>query len=561
MDIPRKPLDDMVREIIASLRAGEKGRPRYTLILGSGFSFPLVPTARQMVEGDIAWWRYHGEQKIEGAFCSKQDGIDRGLAKDGVVTTFERDMWGHIHGKASSNAKTIFPLASNGLPDLTDPRSLGLAYQALMADGLFNNQMRRQYLRDAIKRSGRRINGAHIFLASILEAQEEWDNGAPFCRTIFTTNFDPLLQRSLQLVNKLYFMSDRPAFLDAPDDDESDAIHLIYTHGSVHRYDLLNTEDQIARARKRNATNLTEYFQRRGVIVIGYSGWADTTMKALSACASFDLNLYWCDVHAAAEAEAKLRPDVVKLLKARGKKAFYVPISGAGEPMRLLHRHLGLNPVPRFILSPVETMIEQLKSIDVSSEPAATSEGAQTPSLGDSQPTKSATATHATSMSADLKTILDGTLTRLGAALSAFNDPKVVPSSGEEDEVAKPVVAKLLNDALVAYWDGKRDEAIRLWKTVIEMPAVPTKDRATALYSRGVVANESGDTPNAIADFSAVIDMPGAPADQRTHALVNRGIASGETGDINRAIKDFSVVIEMLDAPTEEKAKALYNRG
>src|SRR5262249_24504062 len=230
-------------------------------------------------------------------------------------------------------------------------------------------------------------------------------------------NFDPLLQRSLQLVNKLYYMTDRPEVLEPPDDDESDAIHLVYTHGSVHRYELLNTGDQIDHARKRNAPSLVDYFARHGVIVIGYRGWRDTTMEALISCSSFDSNLYWCDVHSSADAQASLRPEVLEILNAGEKNAYYVQIPSADEAMRQLHRQLSLGDVPKFILAPVATMISQLKSIEVPTAPVVARE--------------SQTAAPESS----LASLLDGTLKRLDVAQSAFDDPKIVrPESTQGQE-------------------------------------------------------------------------------------------------------------------------------
>jgi len=544
MAVRVKSLDDMIREIIASLQAGESGRPAFTLLVGSGFSFPIIPTPTQMLKGDIALWRYCKHRKIPGRFRHLAEVIAEGLATQDQIVEFEREMWKPIHAKAAASEKTLFPL-TDGLPDLSTPNAVGLAYQAVMADGLMNNRMRRQYLRDAIERSYPKVNGAHIFLAGILEAQETWDWGAPFCRTIFTTNFDPLLQRSLQLVNKLYYMTDRPEVLEPPDDDESTAIHLVYTHGSVHRYDLLNTEDQIKHAREQNAPALIEYFRHHGVIVIGYSGWSDTTMEALASCPSFDSNLYWCDRHPATDAETRLRPEVLKILEAPEKHAYYVPIPGADEAMRLLHRELKLGDVPKFILSPVDTMITQLKSIDVPSGPAASSKP------------------EATELSTSLAALLEGTLTRLNVAKSAFDDPSIVkPASAEgEEEVAKALIARLLSDAFVAYSQGKREHAIVLWSTVITTPVVPARDRAKALFNRGVAFGESGESTKAIADYTAVIDMPDAPAEQKAWTLNNRGFAWSRSGETTKAIADYTAVIDMPDAPAEQKAWTLNNRG
>jgi len=544
MAILPRSLDDMIRDVLASLKAGKRGdqggSPAFTLVLGSGFSVPIIPTPTRMLNGDIAWWRYCNDQRIEGDFCHRDESIKKGLAKQEDVAAFERELWKEIHTASSTSDTTAFPLTAEGLPDLSSPTAIGRAYQAVMARGLVNNKMRRQYLRAAIKRTYPKVNAAHIFLAGILEAQESWNWGAPFCRTIFTTNFDPLLQRSLQLVNKLYFMSDRPDVLEAPDDDQSDAIHLVYTHGSVHRYDLLNTEAQIASAKERNASNLVGYFKHHGVIVIGYSGWADTTMQALLSCASFDSNLYWCDVHSAGDTEARLRPDVLKILETAEKNAFYVPIAGADEAMRLLHRALNLGDVPKFILDPVGAMITQLNSIDVPTTPAV--------------PGKSDTG----SISTSLAELLDATLVRLNVAKSAFDNPSVGAS---EADVAKALIAKLLSEAFIAYSEGNRDQAIKLLNMVIETPSVPSIDLGNALQNRGVTLAENGETTKAIKDFSAVIDMPDAPAKQKAKALYNRGVSWGESGDSPKAIADYSAVIDIPDAPADQKAMALYNRG
>jgi hypothetical protein len=198
---------------------------------------------------------------------------------------------------------------------------------------------------------GREINQAHLFLASILQTQDTteeelaslWKGRRPFCRTVFTTNFDPLLQHSLQIVGRLYSISDRPEELDAPDDDESDTIQLIYTHGSSHRYVLLNTREEIERGTTWNAPSLVKYFERHGVIVIGYSGWRDTTMAALEKCVQFDGNLYWVDIHDSTRVDELLSPDVVKFLERHRGNAFYVQAS-ADDLMAALHGALGLGP-------------------------------------------------------------------------------------------------------------------------------------------------------------------------------------------------------------------------
>jgi len=545
MALRTKSLDQMNREIIASLEAGARRRPAFALIVGSGFSFPIIPTPTQMLRGDIAWWRYCKANQLPEPFGDPADVIAAGHATQAMIAQYEKQMWKEVHDHAASSQNTVFMLGDDGLPALADPESIGRAYQAIMCDGLVTNRMRRQYLRDAIGRSHPKVNGAHIFLASILEAQESWGWGAPFCRTIFTTNFDPLLQRSLQLVNKLYYMTDRPDVLEPPDDDESEAIHLVYTHGSVHRYELLNTGDQIDHARKRNAPALVDYFRRHGVIVIGYSGWRDTTMEALQSCSSFDSNLYWCDIHSAADAMARLRPEVLRILEAPEKNAYYVPIPSADEAMRQLHRDLRLGDVPNFILAPVATMIEQLRSIEVPNETTTASQSG-TKRLSDS-----------------LATLLAGTLTRLEVAKSAFDDPSIVHAVSDETaaEVAEALVARLMSDAEVASSGGKLDEAIALWNSVISTEKVTPANRASALFSRGVAYARRGHIDEAIHDYSALLEIKNAPVRHRGLALYNRAFLEEKSGAMADAISDYSAVIALAGVPPSDKAGALLNRG
>src|SRR5437764_4870677 len=121
MAIRTKPLDTMIREIMTSLRAGEKGRPQFTLLLGSGFSYPIVPTATEMLRGDVAWWLYHNERKIKDNFCHRKDAVAQGLATEDELAKSEREMWQTIY--ASDPAAPVV-LGADGLPDLTDPESI-----------------------------------------------------------------------------------------------------------------------------------------------------------------------------------------------------------------------------------------------------------------------------------------------------------------------------------------------------------------------------------------------------------------------------------------------------
>jgi tetratricopeptide (TPR) repeat protein len=536
--------DQLLDRIAERLEWERTRQPAFTLLLGSGFSAPLIPTAGQVVARDIAWWLYWRRRAREGELFEPRPSPDT----DDVLS-FERDLWTSVCAECPGN----FEL-QDGLP-ATSAENVGGAYRAIMSGmasrGLSDPQRRRRYLRDLCARIGKRVNGAHIFLANILRAQEPWAPDQPwkrpFCRTIFTTNFDPLLQRSLQLVSRLYFMSDRPEALEPPEDEDQDAIHLVYSHGSVHRYLLLNTAEEIESARARNASALVPYLQRHGVLVIGYSGWLDATMQALSNCTSFDGNLFWCDVYRPEEAAKRLSVAARELLASKAGYAFYVPIAGADELMLALHRRLGLGDAPGFIRDPIGQMIEDLVSVEVPD----TREPANQPRAIDT-----------------LKDSRDRTVTRLHAALRVFENPEQVQGGGERQVTAADqrvydhaVTAKLMGEALEKAEAGDLDRAIEIWTNVSDDERAPADVRAQALINRGAIYGRQSHWDLASADFGAVVASPDAPAEQRAWALFDLAFTRGQQDRPDDEIQGYTDVIAMPEAPATQRAWARVNRG
>jgi hypothetical protein len=215
-----------------------------------------------------------------------------------------------------------------------------------------------------------RLNGAHFFLASIIELQQTgmlW-RLHPFCRTILTTNFDTLLQEALQLVNVLYSLTDRPERgldpTDFPVDDR--VIHLVYTHGTILRHNAASTIDELGSLSRKNTEVLKGYLEPRDVLVLGYGGWDDSLMSALQACDSGKHRIYWCNVYPAEAAADALPPPVLDLLTKAGGNGFHVPLGaeGAGGFMARLYRTLapdhGLPPLLRDPLTPAADRLRRV---------------------------------------------------------------------------------------------------------------------------------------------------------------------------------------------------------
>lgn len=234
----------VLAKIGSVLERGKKTDPLvYTLILGAGASFGVVPTAKEMLGfPDSVTGRVH--EKSVPVWLAKQINPEAKLDDDASRSAcciafwkkFREDNAGH------DNSKNI-EIDTAGLPTSS---SIAPAYQSIFETasigGLDTPEMQRDYMRAVTMTSApnsTQLNATHFYLASLLSLQKRADDVGSdkkplytgcreFARTIFTTNFDPLLQTSLQLFQLLYYMTDRPEFLsaDALQTDQHPAIHL-----------------------------------------------------------------------------------------------------------------------------------------------------------------------------------------------------------------------------------------------------------------------------------------------------------------------------------------------
>jgi tetratricopeptide (TPR) repeat protein len=524
--------------------------PPFTLILGSGFSYGIIPTTTQIVNEDLPWWKWcqlreNGGPKPEDFLQGKE----RDPAFAEMTKQKAREFWQRVHAAlpATYPATEKFTLdATSGLPvELT----LGQAYRFALSSGCtpgLNTPLAvRRYFGDIIKRAGNRLNPAHLYLASII-AEKDYRR---LFGTIFTTNFDPLLQRSLQLVNAPYFVSDRPETMQYPDDDDvADAVHVIHAHGSIYRYLLLNSPNEIEKFAAANQVKLQEYFRKHAVLIIGFSGWDDAITRALSAVDSFSQNLYWCDRSADPD-KSNLTPAARAILK-KHDNAFYVQIRGADDLMVQLHRHLTRHTLPRNFRQPILSARNQLNQCDLT--------GVKLSRASD------LAASHGITDDIDLGDELQAVLRRLDDSQDLFTGKTTIDSAA----MLAAQVSQRFASGTDRYFSGKYSEAIPDFDFVISNPkSIAHTVFTLAVFRRGVCyrqRREEGDLGRAISDNTTIINMSDASIEMRAEALINRGFCysqRGEEGDFDNAIVDATVVIIGKDISVENRTIALINRG
>jgi IrrE N-terminal-like domain/SIR2-like domain len=280
-----------LKRIVETVQGSEAGSAPFALILGSGFSDGLVPTARELVEEALPLWI-----KCR-AKTDEYEALKKGPPQDRTSTA--QDFWKRF---VKENGLSL-PLNS----DTWLPLDYSAAYRAAFDSHYYGAvgapAEARRFLRALMRLDVPRLNAAHFLLASLLGVQpgrqrksQLFKAESAFCRLILTTNFDPFLQIALQSVNRLYLISDTPELgvSDEILDDQIDAIHLVYVHGSIHRRSQATTDEEITQLKEKNARTLKPVLERHGVIVLGYSGWDDAIVEAVAACDRFDHRLYWC---------------------------------------------------------------------------------------------------------------------------------------------------------------------------------------------------------------------------------------------------------------------------
>jgi tetratricopeptide (TPR) repeat protein len=539
------PLDVMTPDVMAAqvkqaLRRGDPRRAVFTLIVGAGFSYGVVPLTRDMMRAEVGAW---------------MSGDDAGLPLE-RKQALSAEFW-RAFNEDNRRLETGCRVDLDGTHLPIDPTA---AYQTLCrkqaAGGIATVQQAREFLRAMVGPSTSRLNGAHFFLAAVLDAQRrrELTGTRPFCRTIFTTNFDPLLQVALQLMGVLYYMTDRPELTIDPGHmlEDDAAVHLVYAHGSIHRPYLANDPDALAGLKTANAGVFRSYLEDHGVIVVGYSGWDDSLMAALVECTNFANNLYWCDVVPATDALERLSPYALGLLAKRGGR-FYVPLGpgGADSLMGLFFQELVRDQgIPRLLTDPFAGVAEQLGRLDLTGvslrrygRGTARPAGART-----MEPAPDVLAVAADELRIESVRLLER------ASGGLWRGDGGGPDAGA-------TARHLLSAALERSLAGQADEAVELWSAVIKLTGAPAEQVALALVNRGVALGKREEWTRAEGDFTAAIDLPGAPAEQVARALVNRGIAREQAGATERELEDYTRAIDLPGASAEQVARALVNRG
>jgi len=194
-----------------------------------------------------------------------------------------------------------------------------------------------------------KINLAHLYLSSLVKEN--------YIDRILTTNFDPLVIRSLALFNKypaVYDFAASQSFIPGGAAQHS----VFYLHGQRDGFVLLNTEDEISNHSEKLVNVFQDVDRGRCWIVIGYSGENDPVFERLAEINVFQHKLFWIG-----NGDKEPKKHVLeKILKPKNKFGYYVKGYDADGFFLNLARELKL-PEPQIISKPFSHLKEGINTI------------------------------------------------------------------------------------------------------------------------------------------------------------------------------------------------------
>lgn len=602
--------EQAVKQIVQTVERATPGEAPFALVLGAGFSFGLVPTVKQLITRHLPLWA-----QVNGDVTAYRKRLEQ--VEDPELEQVAAQFWRNFV-QANEGRQLGLKLTQAGLPEAN---RFADAYKAVFSadfDSVIGAPAdARKFQRALMQLDRPRMNAAHFLLASLLGAQssrfkssDQFRFASAFSRLILTTNFDPFLQLALQSVNRLYYMSDTPdlGVSDEIFDDHTDAIHLVYLHGSVHRRAQAATDEEIRAIKDKNAQTLSPVLKRRGVIVLGYSGWDDAIVEALSRCEDFDYRLYWCGRAADPLSPGAFGPRVPEILRKRS--ACYVLTSGAARFMQLISNGL-VRGLPRLLDDPAAHVRGLLESIDFS-ELADLKEAEERKLVeaqgsiidltdrvspaGYAQPSSPHPLEAARARAISVLTSISSTFRPSGAECSStvselpvgeevdrlIESAQLAIGLGAHSEAVSYCSEALRGDVtdvnkLATLWHLKAqahfglrqfDEAIEQWGAIIELPGVAWQRVANALMHRGKVYSIRERLQQALVDFSQIIErtprneVAGHANEILAAALINRAATFAQLKNHEAELSDYHRVIEDLPGVCGSTlAAALFHRA
>lgn len=216
------------------------------------------------------------------------------------------------------------------------------AYMSLLASA-----QRKQLIGSFIDNA--KINIAHLYLGALVKEG--------YIDRILSTNFDPLVVRSLALFNifpAVYDFAASQSFIPG----EAAQLSLFHLHGQRDGFVLLNTKKELIKHSEKLKNVFQDVNRKRCWIVIGYSGENDPVFQRLGEIDEFQHKLFWIG-HKDKEPAKHV---IDKIVGSKQKYGYFLKGYDADKFFLELAKELKL-PEPQIISRPFSHLKEAINMI------------------------------------------------------------------------------------------------------------------------------------------------------------------------------------------------------
>jgi tetratricopeptide (TPR) repeat protein len=212
---------------------------------------------------------------------------------------------------------------------------------------LLSPALRKQFIGDFIDNA--KINMAHLYLGALVKEG--------YVDRILSTNFDPLVVRSLALFNifpAVYDFAASQSFIPG----EAAQLSMFHLHGQRDGFVLLNTEEELEKHSEKLKNVFQDVNRGRCWVVIGYSGENDPVFQRLGEIDVFQHKLFWIG-HKDKEPTKHV---LEKILGPKQKYGFFLKGYDADKFFLELIKELKI-PQPQIISKPFSHLKEAINMI------------------------------------------------------------------------------------------------------------------------------------------------------------------------------------------------------
>lgn len=199
--------------------------------------------------------------------------LGSGISKAAGIPTGEEILWDTLKRIYELKKEIKDPLDDELKEWFNKSQYRDMTYSDILEVISESRDGRRKFLEKYFK--GKKPTHAHKKIAELIDAG--------FIKIVITTNFDRLMEKALDDRNVEHDTVASDSDLEQVVPREHSNCRILKIHGDYKHVNILNTEAELAKLDQEIAKELTDIFNKFGLVFVGYGGSDEAVLKHLEA--------------------------------------------------------------------------------------------------------------------------------------------------------------------------------------------------------------------------------------------------------------------------------------